>query len=65
MADLQLITERIAEESGMTQYVAANNKSLDRFAEAIVRDCALTIFHLIGPKSALNVLEHYGLSEHE
>ena len=63
MADIQTITERIAEESGMTQYVAANNKSLNRFAEAVVRGCAMTIFRLIGPKSALNVLEHYGLKE--
>jgi hypothetical protein len=28
----------LAEESGMTQYVAANNKYLERFAEAIVKE---------------------------
>lgn len=63
MADLQIVVRQLADESGMTQYVAENNKSLERFAEAMIRDCALTIHRLIGPKSALNVLEHYGLKE--
>lgn len=31
--------EELAEESGMTQYVAANNKFLERFAQLIVADC--------------------------
>ena len=30
---------KLAEESGMTQYVAANNKYLESFAELIVQDC--------------------------
>ena len=30
----------LAEQSGMTQYVAAHNKYLERFAELIVRECA-------------------------
>jgi hypothetical protein len=37
------MTERIhklAEESGMTQYVAADNKYLERFAEMIVKEVA-------------------------
>lgn len=29
----------LAKESGMTQYVAANNKYLESFAELIVQDC--------------------------
>ena len=29
----------LAEESGMTQYVAAHNKYLERFAVAIVEEC--------------------------
>jgi hypothetical protein len=32
--------QELAEESGMTQYVAANNKYLERFAELIVAECA-------------------------
>lgn len=35
----------LAEESGMTQYVAANNKYLERFAEMIVKECARTSAH--------------------
>ncbi len=29
----------LAEESGMTQYVAANNKYLERFAELVAQEC--------------------------
>ena len=31
--------ENPAEESGMTQYVAANNKYLEQFVRLIIRDC--------------------------
>ncbi len=31
--------KELAEESGMTQYVAANNKYLERFAELIIKEC--------------------------
>ena len=34
---------KLAEESGMTQYVAANNKYLESFAELIVQDCVAEI----------------------
>ncbi len=33
------IYEKLAEESGITQYVAANNKYLERFAEMIIKEC--------------------------
>ncbi len=36
------MSERIselAEETGMTQYVAANNKYLERFAQAVIKEC--------------------------
>ena len=32
--------KELAEESGMTQYVAANNKYLERFAELLIKKCA-------------------------
>jgi hypothetical protein len=32
---------KLAEESGITQYVAADNKYLERFTELIVRECAV------------------------
>ena len=34
---------------------------IERFAELIVRECANVIHDRIGPKSALDVLEHFGV----
>ena len=44
------------------------NKSVEqlfneKFAELIVRECAKVVFEKTGPKSALNVLEHFGVEE--
>ena len=36
---------------------------LKKFAELIVRECAKVVFEKTGPKSALNVLEHFGVEE--
>jgi len=33
------------------------------FAELIVRECARVVAQKTGPKSALNVLEHFGVEE--
>ena len=40
-------------------------KVLDKhmFAELIVRECALVAFKKAGPKTALDVLEHFGVEE--
>jgi hypothetical protein len=40
-------------------------KELDpeKFAELIVRECSRVVFDKTGPKSALNVLEHFGVEE--
>ena len=35
----------------------------EKFAELIVRECALVVHKKTGPKSALNVLEHFGVEE--
>lgn len=35
----------------------------EKFAELIVRECAAVVSKNTGPKSALNVLEHFGVSE--
>jgi len=35
----------------------------EKFAELIVRECASVVFKKTGPKSALNVLEHFGVEE--
>ena len=34
---------KLAEDSGMTQYVAADNKYLERFTEMVVQDCVSEI----------------------
>ena len=34
-----------------------------KFAELIVRECALVVFKKTGPKSALDVLEHFGVEQ--
>ncbi len=34
---------KLAEDSGMTQYVAADNKYLERFTEMVVQDCVAEI----------------------
>ena len=34
-----------------------------KFAELIVRECARVVSQKTGPKSALNVLEHFGVEE--
>lgn len=47
------------------QTTATRKLELERFTEMIIRECALVIFHKIGPKSALDVLEHFGLREDE
>ena len=47
--------ETLAEESGMTQYVAAHNKFLERFALMVVNDCLVKIEQL--ENSAENVVE--------
>jgi hypothetical protein len=36
---------------------------LEKFAELIVRECALVVHKKTGPKSALDVLEHFGVGE--
>jgi len=40
-----------------------NEIFLPKFAELIVRECALVVHKKTGPKSALNVLEHFGVEE--
>jgi hypothetical protein len=38
-------------------------KEYEKFAELIVRECALVVHKKTGAKSALNVLEHFGVEE--
>lgn len=36
---------------------------LERFAELIIKECAMVVHAKTGPKSALNILEHFGVEE--
>lgn len=46
--------ENLAEESGMTRYVAANNKYLEQFARLIIRDCVDILSGYRGQVSWMN-----------
>lgn len=37
------LLQKIAEKSGMTQYVAANNKFLEQFADQLIEECKLAV----------------------
>ena len=60
--------ERLAEKFVMSipasldinEYTSVFN---EKFAELIVRECSLFVFKQNGPKSALNLLEHFGVEE--
>jgi hypothetical protein len=39
------------------------SNQMEKFAELIVRECALVVHKKTGAKSALNVLEHFGVEE--
>jgi hypothetical protein len=34
-----------------------------KFAELIIRECHKVVFQYTGPRSALNILEHFGVEE--
>ena len=69
------MNERIKELVGQAKFMAeetinkqiSKNAELDAFAEKfselIVRECAGVVFKKVGPKSALDVLEHFGVEE--
>ncbi len=35
----------------------------EKFAELLIRECATVVNKKIGPKSALDILEHFGVEE--
>ena len=54
-----------AEDYALAKGLIEPAEKLDvaKFAELIVRECALVVHKKTGPKSALNVLEHFGVEE--
>jgi hypothetical protein len=58
----------LAEQAGASYYNTYTGpllspKDIEKFAELIVRECSLFVFKQNGPKSALNLLEHFGVEE--
>ncbi len=52
-----------AAEDTMDYSWESQTKFMERFAELIVRECAEVIHKRVGPKSALDVLEHFGVTQ--
>jgi hypothetical protein len=56
--------EQLAAEANFNVYHSDIWRGTGRkFAELIVRECAGVIHKQIGPKSAIDVLEHFGIQE--
>ena len=59
----------LAKQSGTWEYyeinegVGEDEKHLEKFALLIVRECADVVHKRVGPKSALDVLDHFGVTE--
>jgi hypothetical protein len=54
------IVEMVGPQGYASSYA---NFDREKFAELIVRECSLFVFKQNGPKSALNLLEHFGVKE--
>lgn len=57
----ELYKEAYGVQLSIQDFVLDSNEK--KFAELIVRECAGVVFRKTGPKSALNVLEHFGVEE--
>jgi hypothetical protein len=60
--------QQLAEQAGFIDFIVFNRieskeQVIEKFAELIVRECARVVSQKTGPKSALNVLEHFGVEE--
>ena len=59
--------KELAERTGWRydngEWQFADDSDIEKFAELIVRECSLFVFKQNGPKSALNLLEHFGVEE--
>ena len=62
---LSAVPAEQAEDYALAKGLIEPAEKLDvaKFAELIVRECALVVHKKTGPKSALNVLEHFGVEE--
>ena len=59
--------KKLAEQCNIEKYenglLTEIGTDLEQFAELIVKECAGVVFNKVGPKSALDVLEHFGVEE--
>ena len=60
----------LAEQAGISlsqkdfsYYWVESAEDIEKFAELIVRECALVVHKKTGPKSAWDVLQHFGVEE--
>lgn len=56
--EIQKLITQADEDSRYFEYIFG-----ERLAELVIRECANVIHKRIGPKSALDVLEHFGVEE--
>ena len=62
--------KQLAEQAGISlsqkdfsYYWVESAEDIEKFAELIVRECALVVHKKTGPKSAWDVLQHFGVEE--
>ena len=55
----------LAEKCGSWDHCDCGNIRFnwEEFAELLIRECATVVNKKIGPKSALDILEHFGVEE--
>lgn len=61
---LALIAQKYVEDNKYDYDIVSYHHGFaynEKFAELIIRECALVVYNKTGPKSALNVLEHFGV----
>ena len=57
------IAQQASADLDPEEFMGASEVFLEKYAELIIRECAKVVFEKTGPKSALNVLEHFGVEE--
>ena len=59
----ELALQAIQEVAPGVEYKIMLSPAVEKFAELIIRECARVTFKGTGPRSALNILEHFGVEE--
>lgn len=71
------IIKQLAEEAGfcfwedeewkpkdaVIDWSAIYDKEFEKYTELLIKECAAVVFRKVGPKSALDVLNHFGIEE--